>query len=214
MEAFIRNDQYNEWKYQVNKLVYNQATLIDNDVIKAVQSLAIERITDQFVSLSTEQERLITLTTQLNDEGDAQLFLDQLALLIIPFPAINNTQITQLFPKAKLGRISIQESERKFSSYISWDDTGQQKRYIIAYVDHKHVGIEGRLHTRTVHGVCSICNHHAPTRQFTTSYKERGDEGNYTSYSQYVCSDTRECNENIRALDHLYTFISKMTKQS
>lgn len=47
METFIRNDQYNEWRYQVNKLVYNQATLIDNDVIKAVQSLAIERITDQ-----------------------------------------------------------------------------------------------------------------------------------------------------------------------
>ncbi|GAK05020.1 fibronectin-binding protein [Geomicrobium sp. JCM 19037] len=211
MIPFIRNDQYNYIREQARTVVHTHKTVQDTDVKLAVQSLTIDKIQDTFKNLSDEQISHLSLINNVVDEETATIYLSSLHEYLIPFPRVTEQILSTLFPKAKVKNAPIQQTELTRISHFSWEDPGTQKRYIVAYPDHKHIGIEGTFSTRTVHGVCALCNHHGPQRLFTARKNHQGNRDTYTKKGNYICIDTVECNERMTSLHRLHEFVQRMT---
>lgn len=210
MEPFIRNDQYNFIKYQTQVLINGHASVNDTGVLNALKSLSAEKVMGLFAELSEEQNQLLSPVSDIKDRDQADAFLAHIKEYVIPFPSITEQSIKKLFPKAKKLKMPAPENiDSREISYLGWDDKGTNRKYMISLLDGKLTGIYGTFKPLGKKGICAICNKFEETGMFLTEIK--GSQlGTYTKKGNYICQDSRKCNENLISLENLHDFIGRL----
>ncbi|MCM3706247.1 MULTISPECIES: FusB/FusC family EF-G-binding protein [Cytobacillus] len=210
MEPFIRNDQYNFIKYQTQVLINGHASVNDTGVLNALKSLSAEKVLGLFAELSEEQNRLLSPISDIKERDQADTFLADIMKYVIPFPSVTEQSIKKLFPKAKKLKMPAPENiDFKEISYLGWDDKGTNRKYMISLLDGKLTGIFGTFRPLGKKGICAICNKLEETGMFLTEIK--GSQlGTYTKRGNYICQDSRKCNENLISLENLNDFIGRL----
>lgn len=210
MEPFIRNDQYNFIKYQTQVLINGHASVNDAGVLNALKSLSAEKVMGLFAELSEEQNQLLSPVSDIKERDQADAFLAHIKEYVIPFPSITEQSIKKLFPKAKKLKMPAPENiDFREISYLGWDDKGTNRKYMISLLDGKLTGIYGTFKPFGKKGICAICNKLEETGMFLTEIK--GSQlGTYTKKGNYICQDSRKCNENLISLENLHDFIGRL----
>jgi hypothetical protein len=214
MEAFIRNDQFNYIKQQVEHVVNGFATSNDLNVRRAIKALASEQVLHLFENLQPEAKSLLSRITEVENPSQKEQFLTAIKPYVIEFPRISEQGIKKFFPKAKKLKIpDLNKIEWSTISYLAWNDQGANKYYMIASLNQqKLVGIHGALNPTSQKGVCTICNRHGNVALFLSETKG-AIQGTYTKRGNYICIDQRKCNEQITSLDKLMDFVELVMKR-
>ncbi|EWG12383.1 FusB/FusC family EF-G-binding protein [Cytobacillus firmus] len=210
MEPFIRNDQYNFIKYQTQVLINGHASVNDTGVLNALKSLSAEKVLGLFAELSDEQNQLLSTVSDIKERDQADAFLAHIKDYVIPFPSITEQSIKKMFPKAKkLKMPALEDIDFREISYLGWDDKGTNRKYMISLLAGKLTGIYGTFKPLGKKGICAICNKLGETGMFLTETK--GSQlGTYTKKGNYICQDSRKCNENLNSLEQLHDFIGRL----
>lgn len=210
MEPFIRNDQYNFIKYQTQVLINGHASVNDTGVLNALKSLSAEKVMGLFAELSEEQNQLLSPVSDIKERDQADAFLAHIKEYVIPFPSITEQSIKKLFPKAKKLKMPAPENiDFREISYLGWDDKGTNRKYMISLLEGKLTGIYGTFKPLGKKGICAICNKLEEIGMFLTEIK--GSQlGTYTKKGNYICQDSRKCNENLISLENLHDFIGRL----
>ncbi|MFY4775698.1 FusB/FusC family EF-G-binding protein [Metabacillus sp. RGM 3146] len=210
MEPFIRSDQFNFIKYQTRHLVSGNATVNDADVLAALKSLAIEKVLGLFPDITDEQKQLLLPVQDIKEKAEAADFLSHLKEYVIPFWHVTDLTVRKLFPKAKKLKLPpLDEIDLKELSYLGWDDKGSNKKFLIVPYKNKLTGLQGTFTSINKKGICSLCNGLEETGMFTTEIK--GDvQGTFVKRGNYICQDSLKCNENMKSLDKLEEFITRL----
>ena len=208
-EQFLRNDQYNFIKRQVQQLVNGHASVNDQHVIGALESLSIEKVLDLFTELTDEQKELLNKLVEIEDKEEAERFLINLASYIIPFNKPSEQRLKKLFPKVKKLKLPSEGLDYKRMTYLCFDDIGTKRRYIIAPVQKGMIGLAGTYEESNVKQFCSICNRLTNSYMFLT--KTKGEiPGTYTKKGNYICQDADDCNKHIWTMDKLHEFVDNI----
>lgn len=207
MEPFIRNDQFNFIRAQTQTLINGHSSVNDKAVLNALKSLATERVLNLFNNIDEEKKQLLHSITEIKDKEQAEEFLSQLKPYIMPFKEVTQQSIKKLMPKVKKLKVPLLENmDMKEISYLSWDDKGSQKKYIIAYDNDKFIGLHGTFKPIHKKGICALCNKLEEVGMFMTETKGTV-QGTFTKRGNYICQDGQKCNYNITSLDKLMDFI-------
>ncbi|MDQ0272840.1 FusB/FusC family EF-G-binding protein [Cytobacillus purgationiresistens] len=213
MEAFIRNDQYNLIKIQTKALINGHSSVNEATVLQAVQSLALEKTKNAFDEITDEQMELLLPIIKVKDRSDEEVFLGTLKPYVIPFQKVIDKTVKKLFPKAKKLKLpSMENSDWEGTSFLSWDDKGTNRRYIIAPFHQKLVGLHGSFHRSNHKGICAICNKFSTVGMFTHEVKGEAS-GTFIRRGNYICEDSQSCNMNISSLVKLEEFISHLKRK-
>ncbi|MGP4074290.1 FusB/FusC family EF-G-binding protein [Halobacillus sp. K22] len=212
MESFIRADQYNFIKEQTTTLLSTHTSTNDQAVTQALKSITREKVIDLFSDLSDDQKEIIEQVQEVKDETDAIFFLSRLKQHVFAFHPLNEETIKGLFPKVKKLQVpSLESIEWSTLSYLGWNDTGANQKYIAAYKNGDLIGIRGDFKPSRQSGICAICKEHEEVGMFTTSLK-KSTSANSISRGNYICKDSNRCNENLKSLHSLDNFIELMTE--
>lgn len=207
MNQFIRNDQYNFIKQQVRNLVKGHATGNDSDVIVALESLVLERILELFEEITEEQKQLLVPVLNVEDKEAAERFLSQIKKYVIAYPTVTEGSIKKIFPKVKkLSVPDLEEIDLAGTSYLGWNDKGSNRKYLIVPTQNKLVGLWGTFRSINKKGICAICHHNEEVGMFMSEAKSSSRDI-HIKRGNYICVDSKKCNENITALDKLHGFI-------
>lgn len=209
MEPFVRSDQFNYIKNQLQILTNGYTSVNDKGVLNALKTLTDEKIIHLFDDLSEEQRQVFNPIVEIREKEQAEAFLLQLKQYVIPFKDISEPSIKKLFPKAKKLKIpSLDQIDRKEISYLGWNDTGSNKKYIVVIQNEKIVGLHGSF-KNSQKGICAICHGHGELGMFIMETKG-SEQGTFIKRGNYICQDSQKCNQNIKTLDKLEDFIKGM----
>jgi Elongation factor G-binding protein, N-terminal/FBP C-terminal treble-clef zinc-finger len=208
MEAFIRNNQYNFIKQQAYHLANGHTAANDRGVIQALKALAIEKISSVCGELSQEQQSLIDMILTVENREDVELFLLKLNPYVISYPEITQQTVKKLFPKAKKLKLpKMSDVNLKETTYLSWEDSGTTKRYLIAQYENKLVGVDGTFQPLHKKGMCALCNKYEEVGMFL--HEKKGEVlGTFVKRGNYICKDSVVCNQNITSVQKLHDFIN------
>ncbi|WP_078408903.1 FusB/FusC family EF-G-binding protein [Priestia abyssalis] len=212
MEPFIRSDQYNFIKVQTQTLINGHSTVNDIDVINALKSMAIEKVSNLFGDLNDEKKQLIDPILEIKDKTQAEEFLAQLKPYVIPFKEVTEQTLKKLFPKAKKLKVpSLENMDLKEISYLGWYDKGSNKKYIVAGHQNKLIGLHGTFENSNQKGICAICNAYEEVGMFLSESKG-ADKGTFIKRGNYICQDSQKCNHNLTTLDKMNDFIVQISR--
>lgn len=207
MESFIRNDQFNFIRNQIQLLINAHSSVNDPEVINALKLLAMEKVINLFTELNEEQEECLNPLLEIETKDQCDEFLTRLKHYVIPFREVTQQSLKKLMPKAKKLKLpSMDEVSLKDLSYLGWDDRGSQRKYIIAYHEGKAVGLHGHFKPSNKKGICSLCNKLEEVGLFMTQTKGTA-EGTFTRKGNYICQDSQKCNQNLTSLEKLNDFL-------
>ncbi|WP_077622823.1 FusB/FusC family EF-G-binding protein [Sediminibacillus massiliensis] len=210
MEPFIQTHQYNFIKEQVQYLVNGHASVNDFDVLKTLESLAIEKVTSQFDGLQEEQKEVLNGITNIQDKEDAVLFLARIKSHVIPFPDISENTIHKLFPKTKkLKTPRLENIDFKETTYLSWIDKGSSKKFIVAPHFGTLIGVKGSFTNSNQKGICTLCNGNEEVGLFVSEEKGTGN-GTYVKRGSHICRNSETCNQNITNLKKMDEFLNRI----
>ncbi|QRG66699.1 FusB/FusC family EF-G-binding protein [Brevibacillus choshinensis] len=210
MNPFLKSYQYNYIKAQTKILLNGLSASSDASVHRARKDIAKENVAGLFPALSEEQKQLLYPIADISENADVKRYLSELAPYVIPFPAITDQTLKKLFPKAKkLKAPSVNDLNLQEHSYVSWQDDGTQKKFLIAEYQGKLVGFQGAFTPMNQKGMCAICNRFEEVGMFISEIKSSGD-GSYLKRGNYICQDSRTCNQNIISLEKLDDFVEMM----
>ncbi|TYR81573.1 elongation factor G-binding protein [Priestia megaterium] len=211
MEPFIRNDQYNFIKAQIQTVINGHATVNGEDVLSAIKSIAEERVFTLFTDMSEEQKQLLHPISQIEDKADGEAFLAQLKPYVIPFKEVTEKTIKKLFPKVKKLKLpALENLDRRDFSYLGWNDYGANKKYIVTEHNQKLIGLQGtfkRVHDK---GVCALCHGIEEVGMFMCEKKGSSQDA-FIKRGNYICQDSQKCNENLTTLDRLTDFVERLS---
>lgn len=212
MEPFMKSHQYNFIKSQIKILLNGHATSSDQSVRNALKEMVKAKVFNQFTGISDEQKQLLNPIHAIENKLQADAFLSQLQPYVIPFQPGTEQTIKKLFPKAKKGKVpALENIDWKEISYVSWDDKGTERRYIVASHHQNLVGLQGTFTAVNQKGLCSLCNRFEEIGMFVVEVK-RSSDGSYVKRGNYICQDSQTCNQNITTLDNLDDFIEHLRK--
>ncbi|MCG3088450.1 FusB/FusC family EF-G-binding protein [Sporosarcina cyprini] len=208
-EPFIRNDQFNLIKRQVLHLVNGHATVNDPHVIDAMESLSIEKVVESFSVLTDAQREMLNEMVQVADKETAEQYLLELEKSIIPFQEPSEQKLKKLFPKVKKMKLPKEKLNFRRMTFISFDDIGTKKRYMVVPTSKGLVGLTGTYEETRTKQICSICNRLTPVCMFMT--KTKGESiGTYTKKGNYICQDADDCNQHVLSLKKIETFVENI----
>lgn len=208
-KQFLRNDQYNFIKRQVQQLVNGNTMVNDKHVIGALESLSIEKVNDLFTEMTDEQKEVLNKLVEISDKEEAEQYLFDLESYVIPFTKPSEQRLKKLFPKVKKMKLPTDGLDYKKMSFLSFDDIGTKKRHIITPSQKGIIGLSGTYEEMNVKQICSICNRFTHVCMFMT--KTKGDIiGTYTRKGNYICHDAADCNHHLTTLDKLYEFVDNI----
>ncbi|PGL72211.1 FusB/FusC family EF-G-binding protein [Bacillus sp. AFS055030] len=207
MEPFIRTEQYNFIKHQLQVLTNGHSTVNDKTVLNALHSLVNDKILSLFPELTEDQLLLFSPISTIKNSDQADALLNRLKSYVIPFKEVSEQSIKKLFPKAKKLKLPLlQTIDLVETTYIGWDDLGSNSKFIVTYLNDKLIGLQGTFSPMKKRGNCTICNKYSDLGLFMTKTKGR-IEGTFTQRGNYICKDSQICNQNIMSLDKLHDFI-------
>ncbi|RNB59820.1 elongation factor G-binding protein [Brevibacillus gelatini] len=212
MEPFIFPHHYHFIKAQVQSLLNAYAGSTDPNVIRARKEIAQESVFQLYPELTEEQKQLLASLSVIKEKNEAKQFLLRLSPYIIPFPALTEQAIKKMFPKVKkLKPPATAEIPYAETTYVSWFDSGSDKKYIIANYGDKLIGIHGVFTPLPQKGICAICNKITEIGMFVLEARSSND-GTYLKKGNYLCQDSITCNQHIRSLEKLHDFLALMVK--
>lgn len=207
MQPFIRNDQYNFIKRQVQSLINGHASSNDANVLKALRSLTQEKVFNLFEEISEEQQELFQPMFSIRNKEQADDFLIQLSPYRLPFKKVTEQTAKKLFPKVKKLKLpKIEELDFTTVSYVGWNDSGTNRKYLIVEKEGKLKGYFGHFKSSNMKGMCTICNTFEELGLFTAEIKGSTIDA-YIKRGNYICYDSTKCNENLTQLEKLENFI-------
>lgn len=207
MEPFIRADQLNFIKDQTQKLIHAYSSVNDRDVLHALKTLTLEKVTGLFSELSEEKRMLIDPIINIETKEHAEDFVNKLKLYVIPFQEVTQQTAKKLLPKVKKLKLpQLDSSDLLEISYMAIDDKGSHKKYILTYLNGKPVGIQGHFNPINKKGICAVCHKLEEVGLFLTE-KKGAIQGTYTKKGNYICQDSHKCNQNLTSLDKLNELI-------
>jgi len=208
-EKFIENDQYNYIVKQISTIQDSMRKHVDPAVLTAVKDLAQAKILDLFPNATREQQEILDIS-KLSQEEEYEHIVTELAQFLKPFPRLTEQQLKKLFPKVKKLKLPDLDSfNYKRLTYLSWNDTGANKKFVVYKLEGKLVGMECKLTPNGKHNICSFCNGLGKVSYFSTVTKKKmaKNPDYYRSTGNFVCIDGEECNRRITNTDYLNSFI-------
>ncbi|GGI39429.1 FusB/FusC family EF-G-binding protein [Mammaliicoccus stepanovicii] len=215
MNNFIQPYQFVSIKEQAEKLVNVYKSVNDPKTIETFQAMTDDHIAQLFNEKHSEVTDFVNIIMNKKiSRAQVDKLLIGLKAYVIPFEQPSSKQLEKVFKKTKkLKQPDWENIDLKESSYIGWNDSGKQKKYIVLYDENeKLTGVVGDLSPAIKPGICSICQKESNVSMFLSTTKSKGD-GTYTKNGNYICHDSIRCNQQLVQLDALYDFIHtvKMT---
>ncbi|MFJ7725351.1 FusB/FusC family EF-G-binding protein [Neobacillus sp. NPDC097160] len=214
-EKFIKNEQYNFIKRQVDliKDIYKKNS--DPSVIKAFRELANAQILDLFPHAAREQVEKLDLSRWKTD-AEFDQYVQDLARYLIPFPKLTEQQVKKMFPKAKKLKVpNLSTIDFEKMTYLSWSDISTNKKFIIYELNEKLMGIECKYSIINKDNLCSFCNRFGQVAFISTitKAKKSNNPDYYKAIGNYICLDSAECNKKITSVDYLTTFLEESNRK-
>lgn len=214
MEPFIRSDQFQFIKYQLQQLINGHATVNDTQVLNALKSLTQDKVYRMFTDLNENQVHVLSPISDIRDSTNAEAYLLLLKPHVIPFRPMTEQTIKKLFPKAKKLKVpNLEQLDFQELTYLGWLDSGSNKKYIVSEYQNKLIGIHGTFSNTSQKGICTFCNRHEQVSMFLSEVKgSSSGDGNYIKRGNYICRDSEKCNQNMIAREKLHEFIELLSK--
>ncbi|MDP4085529.1 MAG: FusB/FusC family EF-G-binding protein [Bacillota bacterium] len=208
-EKFIRNEHLNFIKKQIALIKDSAKKNVPPTVLAAVIELANAKILDLFPNISMDQQELLDLS-RLKTDNEYVQYIQRLSSFLLPFPKLTEPQLKKMFPKNKKLKLpDLSKIDLSHLTYLSWNDLGSNKKFIVYELDGKMVGIECRFITTSKKNICSFCNSFSEVTYFSTvtKAKKSNNPDYYKSIGNLICADSSECNKKISNVDYLTTFL-------
>lgn len=205
---------YEYWycKQQVSELISAYHSVNDKQTISTLQTL-IKGKTEEFFSrdplLEAYWEKF--LDTGLTREKFEKLFAE-MKQFIIPMDAPSTKQIEKSFRKVKKMQYpELDTLDFRELSYLGWNDSGTNRKYLLRKIDGRFTGVYGTFSTDVQKGHCAICNQISTVAFFLATTKSSSD-GTYTKKGNYICTNSDQCNRQLTQLETFERFWETVTK--
>jgi hypothetical protein len=208
-DKFIKNDQFNFIKKQVNLIKDSYKKHADPTVIHAVKDLANAKILELFLTATFEQKEMLDLSG-LKTDPEFDHYIQQLSPFLLPFPKITEQQLKKMFPKNKKLKLpDLSKINHEQLTFLSWTDISTNKKFIVYEHNEKLVGIECKYTMLNKDNICSFCNRFGKVAFISTvtKAKKAKNPDYYKAIGNYICFDSSECNKQITNVDYLTTFL-------
>jgi hypothetical protein len=212
MDAFLLPHQYNFIRNQVELLQHQFAAVHDPDVRDAVRYSAAEKIFDLLPVLTPEQEILLTNIRDAESEQDLLMYLTRVEPFVQPFPTISESRIRQLFKKTKKLHVPpLHSFEWTHTTFLSWNDTGNRKKYFVYPLNGEWIGVEGTYLPSIQKGICAICHTYSDITLVTVTTRRSTEQ--HQTIGHYMCIDSDACNQAFTKPDVIETFLARSQKK-
>ncbi|QCJ45092.1 elongation factor G-binding protein [Bacillus sp. S3] len=214
-EKFIKNEQFNFIKRQVDLIKDSYKKNTDPSVIKAVRELANAQILELFPHAAGEQAERLDLSKWKTD-AEFDQYLQALAKCLIPFPTLTEQQVKKMFPKAKKLKVpNLLAFDFEKMTYLSWSDISTNKKFIIYELNKNLMGIECKYSILNKDNICSFCNRFGKVAFITTitKAKKSNNPDYYKAIGNYICLDSAECNKKITSVAYLTEFLEESNRK-
>ncbi|MEK4245247.1 FusB/FusC family EF-G-binding protein [Psychrobacillus sp. FSL K6-2684] len=214
-EKFIKNEQFNFIRKQVAWIKDSTKQHLPPGVLASVYELSNEKISNCVTDLTPEQKELMDFSGLKTVEAYEQA-VEQLPNYLLAFPTISEQQLKKLFPKSKKLKLpDLSNIDLHRLTYLSWNDSRSNKKYILYKLDSQLVGIECSFSPSTKKNICSICHCHGEVTHFSTITKAKkvNNPDYYKSIGNLICVNSTECNKNITDVSYLEEFLRESLKK-
>ncbi|EUJ43000.1 FusB/FusC family EF-G-binding protein [Listeria riparia] len=206
---FITNANYHFIMHQAFNAYHGAINTNDESVKNALRFSCIDKARAIFENLTTEQDALIGEIFHIRSEEELETFDAKLQNYLIPFPIINEKTVKKLFPKVKkLKAPDLPAEQINRLVFWGWNDTGAQKKFIIAQHDNQLVAVHGSFTLISKKGICAFCHQNERVGLFKADIKSKGNNDNFRAIGQYICADSLTCSSNIKNESRLLEFIN------
>jgi len=205
---FIKNEQLNFIKKQIALIKDSTNKNVPQNVLAAVIDLANAKILDLFPNASLEQKEMLVLAGPKTDKEYEQ-YIQNLSDFLLPFPEITQQQLKKMFPKHKKIKLpDLSNIDLNQLTYLSWNDLGYNKKFIVYELEGKMVGIECEFTPTSKKNLCSFCNSFGEVAYFSTvtKAKKHNNPDYYKSIGNLICVDSTECNKKISNVEYVSSF--------
>ena len=205
---------YEYWycKQQISELVSAYHSVNDKQTINTVQTL-IKGKTDEIFTrdplLAAYWDQF--LDTSLTRDRFERLF-EEIKRFVEPMDIPSTKQIDKAFRKVKKMQYpELETLDYRDFSYLGWNDSGTNRKYLLRKIDGRFTGVYGSFSTDVQKGHCAICNQISTVAFFLATTKSSGD-GTYTKKGNYICTNSGQCNRQLTQLGTLERFWETVTK--
>lgn len=208
MKPFIQPYQFNFIEQQTMDLLNTYRSVNDTATINTIRFLILDKIDTEFADCNEEERALLhEILTLDKTSREADRYLEQIKAMVIPLEPPTDPQLKKLFAKTKKLKIPNWSAlDLKDYTFYGWNDGGKQRKYMIARLNGKWVGVQGILSPEIKKGICPICHKTSEVALFMANVKATSD-GAYTNRGNYICHDSEKCNHQIKRLGELERFI-------
>ncbi|MGE7625168.1 FusB/FusC family EF-G-binding protein [Viridibacillus sp. NPDC096237] len=212
MEHFMNVEQYQFIKKQAKKIASAYSNTKDEGVIQALQALVMESINEKIVELDEESLAILKPIVTIQTKEQLEDFIRKIKVYVTPFDKLTEKELKKLFPKDKKLKVpDLKNIDWTEISYLSWLDSGTNRKYIVYRNDNGIKSIRGIFSQSSKKGICAICNQHQTVGMFMSSKKGRA-VGTYVKRGNYICVDSTVCNENLSDFKRLIDFIETINE--
>lgn len=212
MQTKIQPDQYMSLKSIIYNLIHNYESVNDYRTIDAIQTMAATEIKVLLPFPPEEVAKIIDFVTDIRlRRRAANQFLETIKEQVVPFKEPTPKQVEKVFRKTKKLKVpQFKQLDLRDYTYIGWNDFGTQKKFLLYYDEQEKLsGVVGCVSPTTIKGFCSICHQEANVVMFM-ALTNKGSEGRYTKKGNYICTDSRQCNQRLYRKESLIEFVNKL----
>lgn len=208
-EKFIKNEHANFIKKQIALIKDSKKKNVPPAVLAAVIDLANAKILELIPKVSVDQQEILDLS-RLQTDDEYEQYIQRLSKFLIPFPEITEPQLKKMFSKNKKLKLpDLSRIDYSQLTYLSWDDLGSNKKFIVYELNEKIVGIDCRVTPTSKNNICSFCRCSGKVVFFSTvtKAKKANNPDYYKSIGNFICADSSECNKKITNVEYVTTFL-------
>ncbi|WP_378575170.1 FusB/FusC family EF-G-binding protein [Neobacillus cucumis] len=208
-EKFIKNEQLNFIKTQITLIKDSVRKNLPPTVLAAVIDLANAKILDLIPNASLDQQKMLDLS-KLKSDDEYEQYVQRLSDFLRPFPRVTEQQLKKMFPKNKKLKLpDLSQIDHSQLTYLSWNDLGSNKKFIVYELEGTMAGIECKLTPTSKKNICSFCNGFGEVAYFSTVTKAKKSKNPdyYKAIGNLICTDSSECNKKITNVEYLTTFL-------
>jgi hypothetical protein len=208
-KTFIKNEQLNFIKKQIVLIKESSKKNVPQSVLAAVIDLANAKILDLFPNVSLEQQEMLDIS-KLKRDKEYEQYIQHLTAYLLPFPKITEQHLKKMFPKHKKIKLpNLSTIDLNQLTYLSWNDLGYNKKFIVYELEEEIVGIECELAPSSKKNLCSFCSSFGDVAYFSTitKAKKSNNPDYYKSIGNLICVNSSECNKKITNVEYVTTFL-------